>query len=313
MRACGLRGAHAQPDAAVQRKGAVRPRPRGAIDRIARGRRRGEGARGAQALPRAVRHHGREAGDRHRDRRLPRRQERRGLHQARRGARSATRDRRALRRARGGIDRARRRLRRSPARRHRRRSRRRLARTCRRPRHARAARPDAAARRPRLADISAKSLKKAEKSSSETLERTAGAQGVRGPHLLRRRRHLAGAGAAAHVADRLSAARHARLRHPGRRGAGVLPAGASRRRRDAVQDRSGRQRAAAAARLRGAGARTYRAHRQAAAGRVLGARRARRAALFAAQAEGQGEGRADRGRARSQSCCARARRSTAKS
>ena len=44
-----------------------------------------------------------------------------------------------------------------------------------------------------------------------------------------------------------------------------------------------------------AGAGIHPARRQAAAGGVLGARRARRPALFAAQEEGQGEGRADRG------------------
>ena len=64
-----------------------------------------------------------------------------------------------------------------------------------------------------LADISAKSLKKAEKFVKKTLGGSADAQRLRGPHLLCRRRHLAVAGAAAHVADRLSAACDARLRH----------------------------------------------------------------------------------------------------
>ena len=85
----------------------------------------------------------------------------------------------------------------------------------------------------------------------------------RGPHLLCGRRHLARARAAAHVADRLSAARHARLRHPGARGARILPPGASRQSRDAVAHRSGLRGAPAAARLCGAGARARRAHRQA--------------------------------------------------
>ena len=86
----------------------------------------------------------------------------------------------------------------------------------------------------------------------------------------------------------------------GRRGARVRPAGASRRCRDAVQHRSRDECAAAAARLCGAGARIRHPHRQAEADRVLGARRARGAALFAAQAKRQGKGRADRGGARSQ-------------
>ena len=64
-----------------------------------------------------------------------------------------------------------------------------------------------------LADISAKSLKKAEKFVKKTLGALPLLERLRGSHLLRRRRHLAGAGAAAHVADRISAARHARLRH----------------------------------------------------------------------------------------------------
>ena len=85
-----------------------------------------------------------------RDRRLPRRQERHGVH--RRGrAHLPRQDRRALRQARGGAVRARRRLRLPPARRHRRRSRRRLARADRRARPPHQGRRDAAARRPRAA------------------------------------------------------------------------------------------------------------------------------------------------------------------
>ena len=126
-----------------------------------------------------------------------------------------------------------------------------------------------------LADISAKSLKKAEKFVKKTLGVFADAQRLRGPQLLRGRRHLAGAGAAAHVADRISAACDARLRHCRRRRARIRPAGASGRCRDALQHRSGGECAAAAAGLCGAGAGTHRAHRQAAAGDVLRARRAR--------------------------------------
>ena len=53
----------------------------------------------------------------------------------------------------------------------------------------------------------------------KALGRRETAQGRRRPHLLRHRRHLARARAAAHVADRLSAARDARLRDPGQGGA----------------------------------------------------------------------------------------------
>ena len=50
-----LRRADARADADLQRKGARRPRARGAVDRIARRRRGRKGARRAQALPRAMR------------------------------------------------------------------------------------------------------------------------------------------------------------------------------------------------------------------------------------------------------------------
>src|SRR5580700_8145133 len=112
---------------------------------------------------------------------------------------------------------------------------------------------------------------------------------------------LALAGAAAHVADRLSVARDAWLRYCRRRSARVRQIGASGRCRNAVQYRSGEQRAAAAVALRGARARIHSARRQAAAGGVLGTRRARGAALLDAQAQGSGEGRADRGGAPPQS------------
>ena len=86
-----------------------------------------------------------------------------------------------------------------------------------------------------LADISAKSIKKAEKFVKKTLAALPVLKALRGPQLLCRRRHLAVAGAAAHVADRLSAARDARLCDPGRRGAGIREAVAPRRCRNAVR------------------------------------------------------------------------------
>ena len=134
----------------------------------------------------------------------------------------------------------------------------------------------------------------------ENARRAGDAQGLREPHLLCRRRHLALGGAAAHVADRLSAARDARLRHCRRRSARVRQIGASGRCRNAVEHRSGEQCAAAAVALRGARARIHPARRQAAAGGVLRTRRARGTALFDAQAQRAGEGRADRGGAPSQ-------------
>ncbi len=162
------------------------------------------------------------------------------------------------------------------------------------------ARRDPAARRPGARRHFGEVAEEGGEVRQEDADRPAGAQGLRGPHLLCGRRHLALAGAAAHVADRLSAARDARLCDPRRRSARIRQAGAPGRRRNAVQHRSRRQCAAAAAALCGAGARIHHARRQAAAGRVLGARRARGPALFAAQAEGQGEGRADRSGAPSQ-------------
>ena len=65
-----------------------------------------------------------------------------------------------------------------------------------------------------LQDRSGRSIKKAEKIVKDAFDDLKLLQGRRGPHLLRGRRHLAGAGATAHGADGLSAARHARLRHP---------------------------------------------------------------------------------------------------
>ena len=67
-------------------------------------------------------------------------------------------------------------------------------------------RRDAAARRPGACRTSTgKSLKKAEKIRRGSLRRSRHVARGRGPHVLRGRRHLARAGAAAHVADRLSA------------------------------------------------------------------------------------------------------------
>ena len=136
----------------------------------------------------------------------------------------------------------------------------------------------------------------------------------RGPRLLRGRRHLARARAAAHGADRLSAARHARLRHPRQGGAGVLPPGAAGRPRDAVADR-GRDlaRAGRCSPMRALVLEHIMRDGRAARGRDLGARRARGPALFAARRRGaQAATRCSPPR-RSSTCCARARRSTARS
>ena len=65
-----------------------------------------------------------------------------------------------------------------------------------------------------LQDRSGKSIKKAEKIVKERARRRQAFAGRRRPQLLRGRRHLARARPTAHGADRLSAARHARLRHP---------------------------------------------------------------------------------------------------
>ena len=137
-----------------------------------------------------------------------------------------------------------------------------------------------------LQDISSKSLKKAEKIVADGACGRPPARTRQGAHLLRDRRHLARAGAAAHVADRLSAARDARLCDAGARGVRVLQSRAPRRSRDALADRGGHRRAAAAPGLCRARARKPGADRAAEGHRDLGARRARGLALFDARRQG---------------------------
>ncbi len=195
------------------------------IEGTAGSRRGREGARRAQALPRPLRHHaGRAAvGARHRG--LSRCPERQGLHRRSR-ADLPHQDRRDLRPARSRVDRAWRGLGLLPARRHRRRSRRRLARTGRRLRRPAQARHHAAARRPGPAGSLRQIDQEGREDGQNRPKQREAAQGRRGQKLLRHRRHLAGARPIAHGADGLSAARHAWLRDPGQRGAGVCPAGA---------------------------------------------------------------------------------------
>ena len=107
------------------------------------------------------------------------------------------------------------------------------------------ARRHAAARRPRAAGLSSESRSRRPRRSSR--RRSADVPLLKhgkGRTLLRGRRHLARARAAAHVADRLSAARDARLRHSGQGGAGILRPGAPGQSRNAVADRGGRPRPA---------------------------------------------------------------------
>ena len=139
-----------------------------------------------------------------------------------------------------------------------------------------------------LQDISDRSLKNAEKIVERSLADMPVLKVGRGRNFYAVGGTWRALGPPAHVADRLSAPRHARLRHPGQGGARILPPGAARRSRDAVADRDRHRCPPAAARLCGAGARGDRAHRQAEAGRDLGARRARRVALFAARARRSG-------------------------
>ena len=169
-------------------------------------------------------------GDRHR--RLPRRQERPGIH--RRGrAHLPAQDRRSVRQARGGAVGARRGLRLSPAGRHRRRPRRRLAGAHRSPRAPHQARRDAAARRARAAGQFVEIDQEGREDRRESaLAKPHLLSEAKGRTLLRRRRHLARARPAAHVAARLSAACHARLRDPGQRGVSNSPAWCTRRRRN---------------------------------------------------------------------------------
>src|SRR5262249_45571636 len=120
------------------------------------------------------------------------------------------------------------------------------------------------------------------------------------PHLLCHRRHLARVGTAAHVADRLPASRHARLRDAGTGSVRVLRSGAWGRSGDAVADRGGHRCPPAALGLCRAGARKPDADRAAEGHRHLGALRARRPALFDARRRGAREGSADRGSERAQ-------------
>ena len=108
-----------------------------------------------------------------------------------------------------------------------------------------------------LQDRAGKSIKKAEKIVKQALAEGAADQVGQGPRVLCGRRHLALARAAAHGADRLSAARHARLCGPRQGGAGVLPAGAPRAPGNAVADRGGGLGPPAAAALCRAGARAH--------------------------------------------------------
>ena len=70
-----------------------------------------------------------------------------------------------------------------------------------------------------LQDMSGEVDQEGREDRAKALGDARAARGRQGPHLLRGRRHLARAGAAAHVADGLSAACHARLRHPAPGGA----------------------------------------------------------------------------------------------
>ncbi len=148
-----------------------------------------------------------------------------------------------------------------------------------------------------LQDRSGRSIKKAEKivkDALDDLKLLKGGEGrtfyaVGGTWRALAQLHMAQTG--------LSAARHARLRHPRQGGAGVLPAGAPGPSGHAVADRGGERRPPSAAALCGAGAGAHRAQGRAARGGVLGARRARGPAVFAARRRGAQEGRAARGRA----------------
>ena len=166
-----------------------------------------------------------------------------------------------------------------------------------------------------LQDISAKSLKKAEKYRQADARRVCRcSRRCEDRSLLRRRRHLARAGAAAHVADRLSAARDARLRDRRRRGAGILPAWCTA----STSRRCPRSRwspaRAAAARLCGAGARAHRAHRQSRS-RWCFPRSAcaKGCSIRCSSRRTRRRTRCIDGGARAQPACARARRAMAKS
>ena len=149
------------------------------------------------------------------------------------------------------------------ARRHCRRSWRRFARTDRRERPAHWRRRDATARWTGVARHFQEIAQARRGYCPRGTGRSAVAQARQGTKFLRRRRHLACAGAAAHVADRLSAPRHPRIFHPGRRGARVCEAGAAGGCGNAVARRSRCRCAPPVTCLRSAGAGTSGSHRQA--------------------------------------------------
>ena len=284
VRLVDLRRRHAQPDAAVQREDARRPRPRGPDQGPAAARRGGEGARRAQAVPCAVRHHAGQAvcGC---WRPPPAATPENGpdfIAKAQRICR--TQYRRDLRQARGGAHRAWRRFGLSSARRHRRRSRRRLARTGRCPGHPRQARRHAAARRPRPAGpLRNDRSRRPRRSSSRRCQSCrasrraraahsmrSAAPGVRSPNL-----HMAQTGYPLHVMHGYVIRAKEALEF-------------SRLVRRVIRKRCRRSRSSPPPAVRCCPMRrwcssTSCAGRRAARGGVLGARRARGPALFAAQ------------------------------
>ncbi len=106
-----------------------------------------------------------------------------------------------------------------------------------------------------LIELSERSPKKAAQDRARRARQGQGARRSRRPDLLRRRRHLARAGAPAHAPAPISDARDAQLRHPDPRRAGIRQAGRAHRGRGADLDRDGVGRPPAAARLWRGGAR----------------------------------------------------------
>ena len=223
-------------DPDLQREGAVRARPRRRHDRLPVRRRDGQGAGGAAALPRPVPNDGHRQHSRAGDRGGARRRQRPAVPRAG-GAGDRLRDRSAHRPARGAALRPRRGFVDLGRRRGGRRPRRRLARACRRRRRQGRARRHPAARRP----VAARAFRSLAEEGGQDRARCAAegesARQSRRPDLLRRRRHLARAGAPAHEPAPISDAGDAQLRHPDPRRAGIRQAGRAHRDRGADLDR----------------------------------------------------------------------------
>ena len=219
-----LRASRPRRDAALQREGALRARPRSGDARPPRPRGDRLGACRAPPLPRARHADAGGVGARARHRRAARGGERTRVHRLRRADHGRA-GIAPLRRRGGAPVGPRRHLRHPQSRRHRRRSRRRQPRGDRHPQGADRHRRDVSARRPPARGSLGEAAQEGREDRCREPRRLEGAAIRREAALLRDRRHLAVAGAAAHAPEGLSAPRHASVLDSGGGGGGLLPHG----------------------------------------------------------------------------------------